>query len=140
MKDFFSRFKFGGDYVLKDVFAADLRNALKPYQKTHRFLPVPLSQPSYQDRGFNQVTALLEAAQLRYEDIFEKKHTDKQSSKTREQRLATKQVFTMVKSLPLDKPVLLIDDIYTTGATLQLLREILTQTGIEQVTTFSLAR
>lgn len=140
MKDFFSRFKFSGDYALREVFASDLRQVLGTYQRTHRFVPVPLSQASYHERGFNQVTALLEAANLTYEDIFEKKHTDKQSSKTREQRLATDQVFTMVKKLPADKPVLVIDDIYTTGATLQLLRDLLSQNGIEDVLTFSLAR
>ena len=40
----------------------------------------------------------------------------------------------------LPEKILLIDDVYTTGKTLQLARELLLEAGVKEVLTFSLAR
>jgi len=38
------------------------------------------------------------------------------------------------------KTILLVDDIYTTGKTLQLAKQILLEAGVKEILTFSIAR
>ncbi|GGE28872.1 ComF family protein [Streptococcus himalayensis] len=140
MKEYFSTYKFQGDYALHRVFARTFSRALKPYQKEFTLVPIPVSSHRFQKRGFNQVTAFLEGAKLSYSDLLEKEDSLAQSSKTREERLQTQQVFSIrdLKNLP--EKILLIDDIYTTGATLHLAKKLLLENGVKRVRTFSLAR
>ena len=42
MKDFFSRYKFDGDFLLRKVFASVLSAALRKY-KEYQFVVIPLS-------------------------------------------------------------------------------------------------
>ena len=103
MKDFFSQYKFQGDYALYSVFTEILQKELKAYSD-YTLVPIPVSSEKYQKRGFNQVTALLEGTKLPFREILEKY------------------------------------DIYTTGSTLQLAKEILVEAGVKEIMTFSLAR
>lgn len=140
MKDYFKAYKFSGDYVLKAVFVKEIQEALHSYQKDYQVIPVPVSRETYKDRGFNQVVAFLDEAGIVCDDIVEKEETAKQSSKTRQERLKTPQVFRLKKDGHLKKQVLVVDDIYTTGATIQLLTRLLRGNGVEIIKSFSLAR
>ncbi len=139
MKDFFSQYKFQGDYALYSVFAAVLQKELKVY-RDYALVPIPVSAEKYQTRGFNQVTALLEGAKLPFKEVLEKYDTIAQSSKTRKERLQSQQCFKVKDNIQLPPKILLIDDIYTTGATLQLAKDILVEAGVKEIVTFSLAR
>ena len=139
MKDLFSQYKFQGDYALYSVFAEVLQKELKVY-RDYVLVPIPVSAEKYQTRGFNQVTALLEGTKLPFREILEKYDTIAQSSKTREERLQSQQCFKVKDNVQVPTKVLLIDDIYTTGSTLQLAKEILVEAGVKEIVTFSLAR
>ena len=139
MKDFFSQYKFQGDYALYSVFAAVLQKELKVY-RDYALVPIPVSAEKYQTRGFNQVTAFLEGAKLPFKEVLEKYDTIAQSSKTRKERLQSQQCFKVKDNIQLPPKILLIDDIYTTGATLQLAKDILVEAGVKEIVTFSLAR
>ena len=139
MKDFFSQYKFQGDYALYSVFTEVLHRELKVY-RDYALVPIPVSAEKYQTRGFNQVTALLEGAKLPFKEVLEKHDTIAQSSKTREERLQSRQCFKLKDNVQLPLKILLIDDIYTTGSTLQLAKEILVEAGVKEIVTFSLAR
>lgn len=139
MKDFFSQYKFQGDYALYSVFAEVLQKELKVY-RDYALVPIPVSAEKYQTRGFNQVTAFLEGTKLPFREILEKHDTIAQSSKTREERLQSQQCFKVKDNVQVPTKVLLIDDIYTTGSTLQLAKEILVEAGVKEIVTFSLAR
>ena len=139
MKDFFSQYKFQGDYALYSVFTEILQKELKAYSD-YTLVPIPVSSEKYQKRGFNQVTALLEGTKLPFREILEKYDTIAQSSKTRKERLQSQQCFKVKDNIQLPLKILLIDDIYTTGATLQLAKEILVEAGVKEIMTFSLAR
>ena len=139
MKDFFSQYKFQGDYALYSVFAEVLQKELKVY-RDYALVPIPVSAEKYQTRGFNQVTAFLEGAKLPFKEVLEKHDTIAQSSKTREERLQSQQCFKVKDNVQVPTKVLLIDDIYTTGSTLQLAKEILVEAGVKEIVTFSLAR
>ena len=60
-----------------------------------------MSNEKFQVRGFNQVQGILDAANLSYRNILEKKDTLAQSSKTREERLLTQQAFEIRKGVDL---------------------------------------
>lgn len=139
MKEYFSKYKFQGDYLLRFVFSADFKRNLKSF-KDYTLVPIPVSPEKYQSRGFNQVEGLLEAAGLPYQRLLEKRDAVAQSSKNRKERLKSQQCFNLPPMSSLPAKILLIDDIYTTGKTLQLAREILLEAGVKEVLTFSLAR
>ncbi|WP_148877652.1 ComF family protein [Streptococcus sp. Marseille-P7375] len=139
MKDFFSKYKFQGDYLLRFVFTEVLKKSLRNVKK-YTLVPIPVSPEKYQSRGFNQVEGFLQAAGLPYQHLLEKQDVLAQSSKNRQERLKSQQCFTLAKDVCLPDKILLIDDVYTTGKTLQLALELLLEAGVKEVLTFSLAR
>ena len=139
MKNYFNQYKFQGDYVLRFVFAKVAKKAVKMFRE-HIIVPIPVSNEKFQVRGFNQVQGILDAANLSYRNILEKKDTLAQSSKTREERLQTQQAFKIKNGVDLPDKILLVDDIYTTGKTLQLAKQILLEAGVKEILTFSIAR
>ena len=139
MKTYFGQYKFQGDYALRFVFAKATKKAVKMFRE-HAIVPIPVSIEKFQVRGFNQVQGILDAANLSYRNILEKKDTLAQSSKTREERLQTQQAFKINNGVDLPDKILLVDDIYTTGKTLQLAKQILLEAGVKEVLSFSIAR
>ena len=139
MKDFFNRYKFDGDYMLRKVFATILSENLKKY-KGYDFVLIPLSPERYAKRGFNQVAGLIEAAGLSHLDILGKREEKASSSKNRSERLATELPFFIKEDSRIPKKILLIDDIYTTGSTVNRVKSMLENAGAEEVKTFSLVR
>ena len=139
MKDFFSRYKFDGDFLLRKVFASFLSEELKKY-KEYQFVVIPLSPDRYADRGFNQVEGLVEAAAFKYLDLLEKREERASSSKSRSERLTTELPFFIKSGVSIPKKILLIDDIYTTGTTINRVKKLLEEAGAEDVKTFSLVR
>ena len=139
MKNFFSRYKFDGDFLLRKVFASVLSEELKKY-KEYQFVVIPLSHDRYADRGFNQVEGLVEAAGFAYLDLLEKREERASSSKNRSERLATELPFFVKSGVTIPKKILLIDDIYTTGTTINRVKKLLEEAGAEDVKTFSLVR
>lgn len=139
MKVYFSRYKFMGDYCLRKIFQKDIKNNLKPFfKKGYTIVPVPLSEERLVERGFNQVEGLIEG--IPYQDIFEKRDIEKQSSKTREERLSQDNAFYLKEGINLPDKIIIVDDIYTTGSTLYQMVQLLEGIGIKEVLTFSLAR
>ena len=139
MKDFFSRYKFDGDYILRKVFAKILRDFLIKYKDYH-FILIPLSPERYAKRGFNQVAGLIEAAGFSHLDVLGKREEKASSSKNRSERLATELPFFIKEDSRIPKKILLIDDIYTTGATVNRVKSMLEKAGADEVRTFSLVR
>ena len=139
MKDFFSRYKFDGDFLLRKVFAPVLANELKKY-RGYEFVVIPLSPERLLERGFNQVEGLVEAAGFSFQDLLGKREEKASSSKNRSERLATEIPFYIKTEAPLPKKILLIDDIYTTGATINRVKRLFEEAGVLEVKTFSLVR
>lgn len=139
MKDFFSWYKFDGDFLLRKVFASVLSAELRKY-KEYQFVVIPLSPERLLDRGFNQVEGLVEAAGFKYLDLLEKREERASSSKSRSERLTTELPFFIKSGASIPKKILLIDDIYTTGTTINRVKKLLEEAGAEDVKTFSLVR
>ena len=135
-KTFFQRYKFQGDFRLRGAFDQVLRGALKHA----RIIPIPVSDKRLNIRGFNQVTGFLTSAGLSYLDVLGKEETDHQSHKTRLERLSSNNPFYLTSPLQLPDKVIIFDDIYTTGTTLQHAREVIEKAGATRISTFSLFR
>lgn len=139
MAQFFSQYKFQGDYLLRNVFRKELKRYFKKWSD-YTIVPIPISSKRMAERGFNQVTGLLEGAGIPYLDMLEKIEVPKQSEKTRQERLSLEQPFSIKENIDVTEKILLVDDIYTTGATIMLAKEILMKKCKKEIKTFSLAR
>ena len=133
MEEFFSRYKFLGDYRLHHVFYKYFQT-----EKGYTIVPIPVSKQRFQERGFNQVAALLQ--QLPFSSLLEKEEGPAQNTRTRNERLKNKNTFTLKAKVKVPDKILLVDDVYTTGRTLQHAIAVLKQGGAQEIKTFSLCR
>ena len=82
MMEYFSLYKFHGDYLLRKVFAKEVKLALLSH-KGFTIVPIPISDLRQEERGFNQVTAILEETGLPFLPLLKKEHSQKQSETIR---------------------------------------------------------
>jgi competence protein ComFC len=143
LKEVIAKFKFRGDYLLAKVFAEYFRVQI-PKMTAHIYVPIPLSEERLYERGFNQALALLREAGLKPTEILTRVHAEKQSKKSRSERIHLPQVFQLSPETHATdiqgKSILLIDDIYTTGSTLRHAAKLLKEAGAERITSLTLAR
>jgi competence protein ComFC len=140
LKELIARYKFRGDYVLAKVFAEPLKELIHS-MNADLLVPIPLSKERLYERGFNQAAALLVEAGYPTPDILSRIHSEKQSKKSRSDRIQLPQVFEINPSTSLqNKKVVLMDDIYTTGSTLRHAAKLIKEAGAASVQALTLAR
>lgn len=140
LKEVITRFKFRGDYVLVKIFVEFFKEKVANID-TDLFVPIPLSEERLYERGFNQAEALLKESGIPASEILTRMHSEKQSKKSRTERIHLPQVFQLTPEVDLeDKKVVLIDDIYTTGSTLRHAAKLIKETGAASVQSLTLAR
>lgn len=147
LKDLLAKFKFRGDHEIIKVFTTAIHQKYKQVynqQDPPFIIPVPLSLERLYERGFNQAHSLATLLNAPIEDILTRTHTEKQSKKKREERLAKESPFHLKPNFPLEKyrnkHLLLIDDIYTTGTTLRQIANTLTVLSPKTIKSLTLAR
>lgn len=140
LKEVIAKFKFRGDYVLAKIFSERIKEKLD--QLTPDLLvPIPLSEERLYERGFNQAAAILAEAGYHPENLLSRIHSEKQSNKSRAERIHLPQVFQVNSNVDLaGKKVILIDDIYTTGSTLRHAAKLLKEAGAASIQSVTLAR
>ena len=136
--EYMERFKFQGDVLLAEAFAEKIHEHLKQFENTHDIVPVPSSESSIKQRGFNQVEVLLQHAEITYQNVLTHIGKDKkQTSKSRQERIKTQQPFTLNENyeehLNDMKPILLVDDVYTTGRTILHAQIVLNQLSLKKI-------
>lgn len=135
-----AKFKFRGDYELCSIFKKALQERLAVLDYD-LIVPIPLSTERLYERGFNQVEALIETTMQPYARVLARNHTEKQSKKSRTDRIKQEQVFSFSNVVTVQgKNILLVDDIYTTGSTLRHAAKILKKHGAGVITSLTLAR
>lgn len=143
MKEMIARWKYRGDYMLGYVFQYQLKSTFeKEYGKLKdaMIIPIPLSEERLQERRFNQAKMLASFIDdsLASENILTRVHSEKQSKRSRQERIQAENPFVVNKRL--NKSVVLVDDIYTTGTTLRFAADTLKNAGCPKVYSLTLIR
>ncbi|GGK02986.1 hypothetical protein GCM10007063_26570 [Lentibacillus kapialis] len=137
-----SKWKYRGDYCLGKAFARDYYNAfnhnLSFMASGTIAVPIPLSKERMAERGFNQAKMLADFLPLKSEEKLTRTHHEKQSKKTRRERVTSSNPFHVTAAI--NAPVLLVDDIYTTGTTLRHAAYVLKKHGCPAVYALTLIR
>jgi ComF family protein len=139
LKETIARYKFRGDYIMAKAFAPFIREELKNL-KFDCLAPIPLSPERLYERGFNQSAVLIQEAGYKAAEMLKRIHSEKQSKKSRLERIHHNQVFELLNFNIENKVILLIDDIYTTGSTLYHAAKVLKTGGAASVSSLTLAR
>lgn len=117
--------------------------------KTYDYLvPVPLHKRKLREREFNQVELLAERISVQLnivlsaDNLYRKRYTTPQMRKPKEERLTNVQDAFALRNPILfkGKKVLLLDDIMTTGATVNECSRVLVEAGGDSVAVLVLAR
>ncbi|MFS0656785.1 ComF family protein [Bacillus sp. 179-C3.3 HS] len=145
MKEILARFKFRGDTALAELFKKDVRTAFKrsfPMKSRHiHIIPIPLSRERLKERKFNQSEVLAALLGVCTIQPLIKVHQSKQSKKNKNERLHQNGRFQLNQlHTIISRDVILIDDIYTTGATIYDAASILKNAGARSVSSFTLIR
>ncbi|WP_106496662.1 ComF family protein [Lentibacillus sp. Marseille-P4043] len=142
IQEVITRWKYRGDYCLGDIFKVNFYQAFKQHfnflPKETVTVPIPLSAERLKDRGFNQAKMLADFLPLPCQEIITRIDGEKQSKKTRKERIFSKNPFTLTKNI--NKPIILVDDIYTTGTTLRHAAELLKEGGCPNIYAYTLIR
>lgn len=133
-----ARYKYRGDYILANVFAYLMKKKLSTLT-FDAIVPIPLSASRLYERGFNQSEAIIVASGYEPTKLLTRIHTEKQSKKSRSERIHLPQVF-QVESTISAQHLLLVDDIYTTGSTLRHAAKLLKDAGAISVSSLTFAR
>jgi len=141
IQEIVAKWKYRGDYVLGKVFEESFQQAFKKiFPRSHEYsiVPIPLSGERLKERAFNQAEMLAGFLTNQPLHALTRVHGEKQSKKTRRERMGAMNPFKSIKQL--NKPAILVDDIYTTGTTLRHAAHKLKQAGCPKVYGFTLIR
>lgn len=142
MQEMISRWKYRGDYSLGNAFENYYRKAFSRIvsflPKDTAAVPIPLSEERIKERGFNQSGMLAGFLPLETVELLVRTHSEKQSKRTRRERITAENPFRTEQTF--NKPVILADDIYTTGTTLHHAAFILKRNGCPAVYALTLIR
>jgi len=111
-------------------------------------MPVPLHKKRLRLRGFNQALLLAHGVSLRfriplnYDNLVRTRYTRPQVELSgRERAENVRGAFDLIRSAEVcEKKILLIDDVFTTGATMNECAKVLKDAGARSVTVLTLAR
>ena len=141
VKRMLRRYKFQGDVVQSKVIAMFIKSHLRLYEIV---VPVPISDIRLKERGFNQVTKVLDELNVIYTDCLTSSRVKRQSEMSKIDRENEKNPFSLKDGnyLIKNKSILIVDDIFTTGETVRQVAEILRQEQPKSISvlTFSISK
>jgi ComF family protein len=151
LKEAIHTFKYGGVFSLVRLFGDLLQPTLQTLSREYPLdvmIPVPLHIRRLRERGFNQAFLLVKELNRRigisYKGRVLKKIKDtpvQSSLKKRERRKNLTGVFQVKDTEAIQgKSVVLVDDVYTTGATVNECSHTLLKAGAERVAVLTVAR
>lgn len=142
MQELITKWKYRGDYIIGHIFQYTVMAQYRSYDSLLKsritIVPIPLTKEREDERGFNQAQMIANFIQAPQENVLTRILNEKQSKKSRSERMMTNNPFKLVK--PLNNPVLLVDDIYTTGRTLRHAAQLLIESGCPEVSALTICR
>ncbi len=152
VRECFIKYKFGGQNYRYKAFANFMIKDKKIcgfLKKYDIIIPVPISKKRMKQRGYNQSELIIKECAKLDKNIkvctnilYKIKNTKPQSSLNKEQRrINLKGAYRLKNSETIiNKKVLLFDDIYTTGSTLEECARVLRQAGAYEVSILTFAK
>ena len=142
------KFKYHNQRVLTQDFANLLKDCYDASQlATDIIVPVPLHRSRYKERGYNQSTLLAKGlSSLIDQSVDEVTLVRRRATKTQtslnptERQQNVRDAFACLSDALSYKTVLLIDDVFTTGATMNACGQALRQAGVASIYGLTLAR
>ena len=124
-----------------------LNKKLLEYPRPFLLIPIPISSKRRRERGYNQCELIIDEIikinpeiQADFSLLIRDKNIDKQTFKNKSQRIEnTKDIFEVTKSSVMDQMIIVIDDVSTTGSTLNEARESLLRAGYKDIIGLTLA-
>ena len=135
--------KFRENFVLARDLGLLLKGALAEEGPFDLVIPVPLSSKRRRARGFNQSALLARWAWGSFQEILYRQRDTRPQSElsAAERKRNVRGAFALKKPLDLSgKHLLLVDDIFTTGATVEECARVLKEAGASRVTVAVVAR
>jgi ComF family protein len=150
LREAIHRWKYEGKIHLTPFFAEWMAEGLNRYWEPASLdllIPVPLHTQRLRERGFNQALLLVKKLSLRTGIPYRKTILQKKKSTLPQVNLSGAErekglrgaFQTIGKEELLEKSVLLVDDVYTTGATVNECSKVLLRGGAERVDVLTLA-
>ncbi len=145
------RWKYEGKTTLNPYFGQWMVEGLNRYwnlKELDLLIPVPLHKDRLRDRGFNQALLLVKEIQSRTGIPYLKRTLRKRRPTPPQVNLSgverergVKGAFEIIKREKIfEKSILLVDDVYTTGATVNECAKVLLRGGAKRVDVLTLAR
>ena len=145
------KYKFQEEAYLYKTFVNFLlknENFFEKIKKYDTIVPVPISRKRFKERGYNQSELIAKEIacssklELETECLFKTKNIIEQSKLNKEERLKNIQgVYDLVNKRKLyKKKILLVDDIYTTGSTVNECARVLRKARPSKIGVFTLAK
>ena len=108
------------DYEMKDIFLNLFIKEIKMCYQGYKIIPAPSYFNDDEIRGFNHVVEVFKQTGLEIYQIIEKTEHFKQADKSAKERQMVSKYLRLTNNKNLKKQkVLIVDDIYTTGATMR---------------------
>lgn len=143
------RFKYEGRQEYASFYAAEAERIVGEEIRSwnaEALIPIPLHEAKLKKRGYNQAALFAEALSARMgipvleEALARERNTVPQKGLNREERQKNlKKAFKMIRNDVKLKTIILIDDIYTTGSTVDEAGALLRQAGISDIYVITLA-
>lgn len=142
-----TRFKFGGDLAAGRTLSLLWSESARPSELPQAIVPVPLHRARLRRRGYNQALELArplaKALGIRLlGDVLQRSRaTSAQTDLSAlRRRRNVRGAFAVPKAQPLPTHVAVLDDVFTTGATLGECARMLKRAGVARVDVWALAR
>lgn len=143
------QFKFKNKKYLYETLASELLKSVNEYiNQIDYVIAVPISINRYFERGYNQaeliakfISKKIDKKQLKYVLIKTKNNNKQSLLKYQERILNVSRAYSVLKKDKIKgKTILLIDDIYTTGATVRECSKVLKENGAKKIIVAVLAK
>jgi len=147
--EFVRKLKYGHSLSQAQVLGELLANYLHQYHRDawpECIVPVPLSTQRYRERGFNQSIELGRVLEkhlripLRADLLQRTRHTVEQAGLSRRERRKNLRNAFRVGASRIPKHVALLDDVVTTGSTVNEIARTLRRTGVSTIEVWAVAR
>ncbi|GAA0285718.1 competence protein ComFC [Gracilibacillus halotolerans] len=146
MKDIVYRWKYRGDYELVHLFKPYISEKFPQFYPNTKIplVPIPLTDERMYERGFNQAEAIAQIIRDQFHNpivhaLSRKQNShEKQSKKSKIQRIQADNPFKL--KISINKPIIIVDDIYTTGTTIHHAAKRLKEAGSPAVYSLTMIR